>query len=161
TALTGINRLPPGCTLSVENGQVTVSRYWRLEARAGRRSDAEWIDAVRAGVRAAVRKRLVADVPLGALLSGGIDSSVVVAAMAEASSTPVRTFSVGFPEPRYDERRYARLVSERFGTEHEELLVEPDAAALLPRLAAAFDEPLADTATLPTFLISEHARRFV
>ena len=164
TALAGINRLPPGSTLAVENGRVTVSRYWQLDAGTaahGQRTDVEWIEAVRAGVQSAVRKRLVADVPLGALLSGGIDSSVVVAAMAEASSTPVRTFSVGFPEARYDERRYARIVSERFGTEHEELLVEPDAAALLPRLADAFDEPLGDTATLPTFLISEHARRFV
>ena len=73
----------------------------------------------------------------------------------------MRTFSVGFPEPRYDERRYARSVAERFGTEHEELLVEPDAAALLPRLADAFDEPFGDTSALPTYLVCEHARRFV
>ncbi len=161
TALQGIKRLPPGCTLVVENGRVNVSRYWRLSPRVQQLTDGEWIEAVRDGVLAAVRKRLVADVPLGALLSGGIDSSVVVAAMAQQSSEPVRTFSVGFPEARYDERAHARTVAERFGTIHEELLLEPDAAALLPRLADAYDEPLGDSSTLPTYLISEHARRFV
>src|SRR5712691_6397829 len=104
---------------------------------------------------------LVADVPLGALLSGGIDSSIVVALAAQASAEPLRTFTVGFPDARYDERRYARAVAERYGTVHEELAVEEDVAATLPRLAAAFDEPLGDEAALPTFLISEQARRHV
>jgi asparagine synthase (glutamine-hydrolysing) len=161
TALQGVNRLPPGCTLVVEDGVATVSRYWQLEARPRQLHDEEWIAEVREGVLAAVRKRLVADVPLGALLSGGIDSSVVVAAMAQESAEPVRTFSIGFPEARYDERPYARAVAERFGTIHEELLVEPDAAALLPRLADAYDEPFGDPSALPTFLVCEHARRFV
>jgi asparagine synthase (glutamine-hydrolysing) len=161
TAVRGINRLPPGCILVVEDGVATISRYWRLQARTEARKDEEWIAAVREGVLEAVRKRLVADVPLGALLSGGIDSSVVVAAMAQQSSEPVRTFSVGFPEARYDERSFARIVAERFGTVHEELLVEPDAAALLPRLAEAYDEPFGDSSALPTFLVCEHARRFV
>ena len=88
--------------------------------------------------------------PLGALLSGGIDSSIVVALMAQASAEPVRTFTVGFPDARYDEREYARAVAERYGTRHEELVVEPDAAELLPRLAWAFDEPFGDEAALPT-----------
>ena len=138
-----------------------MSRYWRLEAKPQQRSDEEWLEAVREGVFAAVRKRLVSDVPLGALLSGGIDSSIVVAAMAQQSSDPVRTFSVGFTEPRYDERAHARSVAERYGTVHEELLVEPDAAALLPRLADAYDEPFGDSSALPTYLVCEHARRFV
>ena len=161
TAVRGINRLPPGCVLVVEDGVATVSRYWRLEARTEALSDDEWIAAVREGVLRAVRKRLVADVPLGALLSGGIDSSVVVAAMAQQSSEPVRTFSVGFSDARYDERSFARIVAERFGTVHEELTVDPDAAALLPRLAEAYDEPFGDSSALPTFLVCEHARRFV
>lgn len=161
TALQGIRRLPPGCILVVENGVATVRRYWQLRAQPRRLDDEEWVAAVREGVLAAVRKRLVADVPLGALLSGGVDSSVVVAAMAHESTGPVRTFSVGFPEARYDERPYARAVAERFGTIHEELLVEPDAAALLPRLADAYDEPFGDSSALPTFLVCEHARRFV
>jgi asparagine synthase (glutamine-hydrolysing) len=116
---------------------------------------------VREEVSAAVRRRLVADVPLGALLSGGIDSSIVVALMAQASSQPVRTFTVGFADARYDEREHARAVARRWGTLHEEIVLEPDAAATLPRLAAAFDEPLGDEAALPLFLICEAARRHV
>jgi asparagine synthase (glutamine-hydrolysing) len=100
-------------------------------------------------------------VPLGALLSGGIDSSIVVALMAQASSQPVRTFTVGFPDTRYDERAYARAVASRYGTVHEEVEIEEDIAATLPRLAAAFDEPLGDEAAFPTFLIAEEARRHV
>src|SRR5206468_6833315 len=109
-------------------------------------------------VGAAVERRLVADVPLGALLSGGIDSSVVVALMARVASRPVRTFTVGFGEPRYDERPYARAVAERFSTEHTEVVLEPDAAATLSRLAEAYDEPHGDEAALPLFLICEAAR---
>ena len=162
SAVAGIKRLEPGCLLVAERDEVRVERYWRLEAReAGHGDDADWLEAVRDGVRSAVRKRLVSDVPLGALLSGGIDSSIVVAMMAQESSEPVRTFSVGFTERRYDERRYARLVAERYGTIHEELLLEPDAAALIPRLVEAYDEPFGDTSALPTFLVCEHARRFV
>ena len=140
---------------------MSVEPYWGLAPAQRQLSEDEWIDAIRTSVREAVRCRLVADVPLGALLSGGIDSSVVVAVMAEESSRPVRSFSVGFADARYDERRYARIVSERFGTEHEELLVEPDAAAMLPRLAAAYDQPFGDSSALPTYLVCEHARRFV
>ena len=108
-----------------------------------------------------MRKRLVADVPLGALLSGGIDSAIVVAQMAQAATEPVRTFTVGFADERYDERAYARAVAERWSTRHEEIVLEPDAAATLPRLASAFDEPLGDEAALPLFLICEAARREV
>ena len=162
TALEGIRRVPPGHTLVFEGGSVEVEPYWHLEPDASSpASEGEQLERVRAAVRDAVRKRLIADVPLGALLSGGIDSSVVVAVMAEEASGPVRTFSVGFPEELYDERPYARMVSERFGTLHEELLVEPDASELLPRLAAAYDEPFADSSALPTYLVCEHARRFV
>ena len=116
---------------------------------------------MRRTVDEAVRKRLVADVPLGALLSGGIDSSIVVALMAQASSEPVRTFTVGFADARYDERAYARLVATRYGTVHEELEIQEDVAATLPRLAATYDEPLGDEAAFPTFLIAEQARRHV
>ena len=162
TAMNGIERLRPGCLLVAEQGEIRTERYWRLEARdVEPRAEADWIEAVRDGVRDAVRKRLVSDVPLGALLSGGIDSSIVVAVMAQESREPVRTFSVGFEDRRYDERRFARLVSERYGTIHEELLLEPDAASLLPRLVEAYDEPFGDTSALPTFLVCEHARHFV
>ena len=117
---------------------------------------------MRDGVLAAVRKRLVADVPLGALLSGGIDSSVVVAAMAQESREPGADVLGRLPEDAATTSAATReLVAERFGTIHEELLVEPDAAALLPRLAEAYDEPFGDSSALPTFLVCEHARRFV
>ena len=161
TAIEGIHRLPPGSLLISEGGAVRIERYWSPIPRSSGQSRAENIAAVRDAVVQSVRKRLVADVPLGALLSGGIDSSVVVAAMAETSSTPVRTFSVGFAEERYDERRYARLVADHLGTTHEEILVEPDATALLPQIVAAYDEPLGDASALPTFLLCEHTRQFV
>jgi asparagine synthase (glutamine-hydrolysing) len=163
TGLRGVQRLPPGHLLVVENGTERLERYWRLEqvAQSHKVEDEEWLERVRATVAAAVRRRLAADVPLGALLSGGIDSSVVVALMAQASSGPVRTFTVGFGEERYDEREFARAVAERYGTVHEEVVLEPDVAETLPRLAAAFDEPLGDEAALPTFLICEQARKHV
>lgn len=159
--LEGVSAVPPGHVLVAEGGSVRIERYWELAPVEQHHAEHEWINAVREAVRTAVRRRLIAEVPLGALLSGGIDSSVVVAVMAEESPSPVRTFSVGFAESRYDERRYARLVAERFSTEHEELVVDPDAAALLPRLAQAYDQPFGDPSALPTFLICEHARRFV
>jgi asparagine synthase (glutamine-hydrolysing) len=115
---------------------------------------------VREEVTAAVRRRLVADVPLGALLSGGIDSSIVVAAMAGASTEPVRTFTVGFTDPRYDERGYARALAEQLGTRHEELEVDPG-PELVERVAHVFDEPFGDEAALPLLLVCEATRAHV
>ena len=160
TVLRGIEKLQPGHLMVAENGSVRIERYAELRPLDAR-SDEEWIELVRERVAAAVRRRLIADVPLGALLSGGIDSSVIVGLMAEASARPVRTFTVGFGDPRYDERAYARAVAERYGTDHEELVLEPDAAATLPRLAESYDEPLGDDAALPLFLICEAARQRV
>jgi asparagine synthase (glutamine-hydrolysing) len=161
TAVRGINKLPPGHILVAEGDGERIERYWRPVPTAGGASEEEWLERVRATVAEAVRERLVADVPLGALLSGGIDSSIVVALMAKASAEPVRTFTVGFSDARYDERAPARVVAERYGTIHEELELEEDIAATLPRLAAAYDEPLGDEAAFPTFLIAEQARRHV
>ncbi len=163
TGLAGIEKLPPGHVLVAEGGNVAVEPYAELGelGELEPRSDEEWLELVRAEVAAAVERRLVADVPLGALLSGGIDSSVVVALMARASSRPVRTFTVGFGEPRYDERAYARAVADRFRTDHTEVVLEPDVAATLPRLAEAYDEPHGDDAALPLYLICEAARREV
>ncbi|MFL6038141.1 MAG: asparagine synthase (glutamine-hydrolyzing) [Gaiellaceae bacterium] len=161
TALRGIRKVPPGHILVAEGGGERIEPYWTLEPAEPSTSDDDWLQRVRSTVAEAVRRRLVADVPLGALLSGGIDSSVVVALMAEASSQPVRTFTVGFADERYDERQYARAVAERYGTVHEELTISEDVAATLPRLAAAYGEPLGDEAAFPTFLIAEQARRHV
>jgi asparagine synthase (glutamine-hydrolysing) len=161
TALHGVRKLPPGHVLIAEGGSERIERYWRPEPAEPSRNDDEWLERVHETVTAAVRRRLIADVPLGALLSGGIDSSIVVALMAQASSEPVRTFTVGFAEPRYDERRYARAVADRWGTEHVEVGVHTEVADVLPRLAATLDEPLGDEAALPLFLICEQARSFV
>jgi len=158
TGLRGVQRLAPGSLLVAEGEAERIERYWSPELEREAVSDGAWLERVRAEVTAAVRKRLVADVPLGALLSGGIDSAVVVALMAQASTEPVRTFTVGFGAERYDERPYARAVAERYATRHEEIVLEPDAVATLPRLAAAFDEPLGDEAALPLYLICEAAR---
>jgi asparagine synthase (glutamine-hydrolysing) len=161
TALRGIRKVPPGHVLVVEGESERLERYWQPEPAEPSASDGDWLERVRATVADAVRKRLVADVPLGALLSGGIDSSIVVSLMAQASAHPVRTFTVGFTDERYDERAYARAVADRYGTVHEELEIVEDVAATLPRLAAAYDEPLGDEAAFPTFLIAEQARRHV
>jgi asparagine synthase (glutamine-hydrolysing) len=162
TGLRGVHRLAPASVLVVEGGAQTEHVYWHPADAAGEPlTDGQWLERVRDEVSQAVRRRLVADVPLGALLSGGIDSAIVVSQMAQAASEPVRTFTVGFADERYDERSYARAVAERWATRHEEIVLEPDAAATLPRLAAAFDEPLGDEAALPLFLICEAARREV
>ena len=161
TALSGIHKVPPGHVLAVHRGGESVVPYWEPHPAEPSSSDDEWLERVHTTVTSAVRKRLVADVPLGALLSGGIDSSIVVALMAQASSTPVRTFTVGFADERYDERVYARAVAKRYETVHEELELVEDVAATLSRLAAAYDEPLGDEAAFPTFLIAEQARRHV
>jgi asparagine synthase (glutamine-hydrolysing) len=163
SGLLGIHRLLPGHVLVAEGEGQRISRYWHAEPAVidGVSSDEEWLELVRETVREAVSLRLEADVPLGALLSGGIDSSIVVALMAETSSRPVRTFTVGFDDKRYDERAYARAVAERFATVHEELTIREDVAETLPRIARAFDEPLGDEAALPTFLVCEQARRHV
>ena len=161
TGLAGVHRLAPGSILVAENGSTRIDRYWEPRVETQESSDEEWLERVRSDVGDAVRRRLAADVPLGALLSGGIDSAIVVALMAEDAHEPVRTFTVGFDEAAYDEREYARAVAERYGTRHEEIVLEPDAAATLPRLAAAFDEPLADEAALPLYLICEAARSSV
>jgi len=161
TGLRGIERLAPASILVADANGERVERYWEPQPHVEQLTDELWLERVRDDVTAAVRARLASDVPLGALLSGGIDSAVVVALMASATHEPVRTFTVGFADARYDERAFARAVAQRYGTQHEEIVLEPDAAATLPRLAEAFDEPLGDEAALPLYLICEAARNAV
>jgi asparagine synthase (glutamine-hydrolysing) len=162
TILSGVRKVPPGHVLVRERGHTRLTRYWTLEPTGESLDEAEWLERVRETVRGAVRRRLVSDVPLGALLSGGIDSTVVVGLAAEASSTPLRTFTVGFAnQPRYDERGSARIAASAFGTVHEEIVLEPDPVELVTRLGWLLDEPLGDEAILPQLLISEAARRHV
>jgi asparagine synthase (glutamine-hydrolysing) len=170
TAFVGIQRLPPAHYLIVEAAEggrwraPELTRYWELPrpgAVAIPRSDAELQAELVAHLDEAVRLRMIADVPLGAFLSGGVDSSAIVAAMARVGTGRVKTFSIGFPAKEYDETRYARIVAERFGTEHEEFTVEPDAVAVLPRLVWHYGEPFADPSAIPTYYVSQMARRHV
>jgi asparagine synthase (glutamine-hydrolysing) len=154
-------KLPPGHLLVWENGDVRLERYARpapAPTEELREDDeAELIEELRARLRDSVRAHLVSDVPVGVLLSGGIDSSALAALAAQETPEPVRTFSIGFEERSFDELADARLVAERYGTRHRELVLRPDAALLLPALAEAFDEPFADSSALPTYLVSRLA----
>jgi asparagine synthase (glutamine-hydrolysing) len=160
-----IRKLPPGHLLIWSAGRLDLRRFARpqpvaaAEARDG--DEAELVEELRARMRDSVRAHLLSDVPVGVLLSGGIDSSLLAALAAQESGEPVRTFSIGFEERSFDELAHARLVAERYGTLHRELVLRPDAALLLPALADAFDEPFADSSALPTYLVSELASREV
>jgi asparagine synthase (glutamine-hydrolysing) len=158
----GIGKLPPAHYLRYRDGQTSLHRYWRPsladkttlgEAEAGEKLE-ELLDR-------AVASRLVSDVPFGAFLSGGLDSSTVVALMARHMSQPVKTFTIGFKEAAYSELDDARRVASHLGTEHHELVVEPDAVSLLQKLVWHFDEPFADSSAVPTFLVSELASKHV
>jgi asparagine synthase (glutamine-hydrolysing) len=154
-----IRKLLPGHTLTWELGTSTFTRFARpgpLPARHDE-DEAELVEECRARLRDSVRAHLIADVPVGVLLSGGVDSGALAALAAEESSEAVRTFSIGFEEASFDELAGARAVSARYGTRHRELVLRPDAALLLPALAQAFDEPFADSSALPTYLVSELA----
>jgi asparagine synthase (glutamine-hydrolysing) len=158
-------KLPPGHVLAWQDGRLELTRYARpapVSAEGVRREDeAELTEELRARLRDSVRAHLVADVPVGVLLSGGIDSATLTALAAAESTEPVRTFSIGFEERSFDELADARLVAEQYGTQHEELVLRPDAALLLPALAEAFDEPFADSSALPTYLVSKLAAEHV
>jgi asparagine synthase (glutamine-hydrolysing) len=154
-----VRKLLPGHTLTWADGRVEVARFARpgpLPARHGE-DEAELVEECRARLRDSVRAHLVADVPVGVLLSGGVDSGALAALAAEESREPVRTFSIGFEEQSFDELDGARAVAARYGTIHRELVLEPDAGALLHDLARAFDEPFADSSALPTYLVSKLA----
>ena len=162
----GIRKLPPATLLAVEDDQVRQWRWWQLPAHTETGvSDAEWAARLRAGIDRSVQMQMVSDVPIGAFLSGGVDSSAVVAAMARHSSHPIRTYAIGFEggaaEQLYSELPYARQVAGLFGTEHHEIIVKPDVLSLLPKLIWHMDEPVADSAFITTYLVSEFARRDV
>jgi asparagine synthase (glutamine-hydrolysing) len=163
TAFRAVRKLPPGNMLTFEEGRATVERYWRLDFSRTRTVDdpREVHEELRAQIRAATARRMISDVPLGAFLSGGIDSAAVVAAMAETSSEPVKTFSIGFTSEKFNELPLARVVAERFGTEHHELMVEPDALDVIPRIVRHYGEPFADDSAIPSFYVAEMARAHV
>jgi asparagine synthase (glutamine-hydrolysing) len=162
TIFRGIRKLPPGHVAVWENEQLTVSPYWQPDfAHEEPLPESEYVEQLRLRLGDAVRSQLVSDVPLGAFLSGGVDSSILVALMREHASTPVKTFTVGFPDPDYDETAFARRVAAHLGTEHHELRVEPNCVELLPTLAWHFDEPFGDSSTVPTYYLARETRRHV
>src|SRR5215218_3020930 len=160
-----VRKLPPGHVLVLEDGRSRLERYATdLPVAEREQRDEPWqalAGELRERLRDSVRAHLVADVPVGVLLSGGIDSSALAALAAQESSGPVATFSIGFAERSFSEVELARTIAARYGTDHHELVVAPDAVELLPAIAAAFDEPFADSSALPTWLVSELAARHV
>ena len=158
----GVHKLPPGHLLRWHRGKTEVRSYWEIDTRETFQGTAD--DAARELKQVladAVKSHMMSDVPLGAFLSGGVDSSAVVGLMAEASDRPVKTFSIGFDDPQFDELEHARTVAEHFGTDHHEFVVRPDALGILDDLIGHFDEPFADSSAIPTWYVSEIARKHV
>jgi asparagine synthase (glutamine-hydrolysing) len=159
----GVKKLEPGSLLVFENGAARISKYWELPLGVPKLAApvAEIKERLCAELSEAVKIRLVSEVPLGAFLSGGIDSSIITALMARQTDAPVKTFSIGFKEERFSELSYARRVAQMYGTKHTEFVVEPDMADMLPRLAENYGEPYADPSALPSYFVSRETRRHV
>lgn len=166
TIFKAVRKLQPGHRLIARHGRVVVEPYWRPSPDAapgdgGTEPVAYYVERLTELLKESVRYRLIADVPLGVFLSGGLDSSTVVALMREVSSDPIKTFSIGFEDASYSELPYARMVAEHFETEHHEFMVKPNAVDLVPKLVHFFDEPFADSSAIPGYYLSELARRHV
>ena len=162
TIFRGVSKLPPAHYAVYQNGQLTTNCYWRPRLdREVERPAEEYAEQLRETMTSAVRLRLESDVPVGAFLSGGVDSSLVVALMQQLSDQRVKTFSIGFGVAEYDETPYARQVARHLGTDHHEFRVEADAVKILPRLAWHFDEPFGDSSAIPTYYVAQMTRQHV
>ncbi len=159
----GVQKLAPAHFLVFKNGKIHTEKYWdfNYQQPANIKSEDEYIEVLREKIRDAVDVRLISEVPLGAFLSGGVDSSTIVAMMSQIAKIPVKTFSIGFNEDSFDELKYARVAAKHFGTEHHEFIVTPDLVNIVDELVWHFDEPFADSSALPTFMVSKMAREFV
>ena len=163
SAFEGIHKLPPASSLiRGSSGKVTIERYWQPDFRNKLNyTAAEWEEALLNKLEESTRIRMVSDVPLGAFLSGGVDSSAVVAMMARNSSQPVKTFSIGFAEQDFSELKFAAVVAKKFGTDHREFIVKPETAEILPKLAWHYGEPFADSSALPSYFVARETRKHV
>lgn len=163
TVFTGIQKLPPGHLLEFEKGKIHLRQYWDLPQYSTHapKSEEECLEELEGRLLEATRIRLISDVPLGAFLSGGIDSSTIVALMARASSGPVKTFSIGFTKADFNEAEYARMVARKFGTDHHEMILEPDVVETVEHLTSSLEEPFGDSSMLPTYYVSQMARQHV
>lgn len=164
TGFVGIKKLEPAHFLTIDLKTKTVKkeRYWKLDySKKLDLSETEWKKRILNKLDESVRLRMISDVPIGAFLSGGVDSSAIVALMAKNSKTPIKTFSIGFEEEKYNELKYAKIIAEKFKTNHTEFIVKPDAIDLLPMLVRQYEEPFADSSALPTYYVSKLTRDHV
>lgn len=159
----GVRKLPPAHYLTFENNSIETKKYWDFEYGkiAAVKSEAEYVENLRELLSEAVKIRLISEVPLGAFLSGGVDSSAIVGLMSRITDAPVKTFSIGFNEDTFNELKYARLAAKHFETDHHEFIVTPDLVETIDDLVWHFDEPFADSSALPTFMVSKMARDYV
>ncbi len=161
-----ISKLPPGHRMTCSDGSVAITPYWEipypaLSGEEPKRSEESYCAELQDLLQDVVKQHLISDVPLGVFLSGGVDSSALVALMSEVSSQPVKTFSIGFEEQSYNELDYARMVAQKFNTDHHELVVKPNVTDLLPELVRYFDEPFADSSAIPMYYVAKLAREHV
>lgn len=161
--LKNVHKLLPGHFLIFKDGQIKTEKYWDFDYAEPQnmKTEGEYVEILREKIRESVNIRLISEVPLGAFLSGGVDSSTIVAMMSQCSNTPVKTFSIGFKEDSFDELKYARIAAKQFGTDHHEFIVTPDLFDLVDELVWHFDEPFSDPSSLPTYMLSKMAREHV
>lgn len=158
-----VHKLAPGAFLIYKNGEIRTEKYWDFSYKENSeiKTESEYVELLREKIKEAVRVRLISEVPLGAFLSGGVDSSAIVAMMSQILDQPVKTFSIGFNEDSFNELKFARIAAKHFETEHHEFIVTPDLVEIVGELVWHFDEPFADSSALPTFMVSKMAREFV
>ena len=158
-----VKKLAPAHYLIFKDGKITTEKYWdfKYEKITEIKSEAEYVESLRELIRESVKVRLISEVPLGAFLSGGVDSSTIVGMMSQILESRVKTFSIGFNEDSFDELKYARIAAKHFNTEHHEFVVTPDLVETIDELVWHFDEPFSDPSALPTFMVSKMARDFV
>lgn len=161
TIFKDIKKLLPGHSLTLRNGTIEIKRYWDITYKACESTEYEIKQHIRELLQDSVKIRLMSDVPLGVFLSGGIDSSILVALMTHVMDQPVKTFSIGFEDSTYNELEYARIIAKKFNTEHHEFIIKPDAVELTEKLIGFLDEPLGDFSIFPTYLVSKMARDYV
>lgn len=159
-----VKKLPPAHFMRVSfSGEIKeINSYWQLDFKPDQaRTEKDWMDALEETIKESVNSHLVADVPFGAFLSGGIDSSLVVGCMSQLMAKPIKTFSIGFEEEGYSELKYARKVANHWGTDHHEAIVKADALSILPNLVRHYGEPFGDSSAIPTYYVSQLARKHV
>jgi asparagine synthase (glutamine-hydrolysing) len=158
-----VHKLAPGAFLIYKNGEIKTENYWDFSYTENSeiKTENEYIEILREKLKEAVKVRLISEVPLGAFLSGGVDSSAIVGMMSQILDQPVKTFSIGFNEDSFNELKFARVAAKHFNTEHHEFIVTPDLVEIVDELVWHFDEPFADSSALPTYMVSKMARDFV